>query len=201
MPALNLTAANGKARLAAAKILITSLVCLILTIGFFMVDLAFVYLFNGLSGFGFPIQSIPFYGSSGKALSLGSLLLRLLGLRVLGVMLLVSLVLLLYLCSRSAIATLTTSLAIAVIPPFVFGMNGLIFRLPLPMGYLIGNGFYRGSESLWLDDGKQVSLKYLFQEVPDTWFAALVLVGIVLIAAMLVACVLRFASGKSRGVT
>jgi hypothetical protein len=103
-----------------------------------------------------------------------------------------------YLCSCSAIAALTAGLAIAIIPPFVFGMDGFVFRLPLPTSFLIGNGFYRGSESLLVDNGIDTSMVYLFREVPDGWFIVLTLLAILCIALLLVLCVSRFLASPSR---
>ncbi|MDR2714054.1 MAG: hypothetical protein LBB42_00765 [Coriobacteriales bacterium] len=199
MSALNHTSANGTVKLAAVKIAIIGSLCLIVTIGLYAINLLSVCLLNGLDGFSYPIQSIPFYSSSSKAISLGQLLANLLGLRLLGVVFLMTLILLLYLCVRSSAVTLTAGLVVTIVPMFIFGMNGLIFRIPLPVGYLIGTGFYRGNDSFLLDDGNVERLHYLFREVPDIWFVALVATAALFTIIMLFVCVIHY--GRTRGIS
>ncbi|MCL1880333.1 MAG: hypothetical protein FWF71_06975 [Actinomycetia bacterium] len=196
MAALNLTATKGRMRLAALKLGITGLVCLLLVGGCLLIDVVQAARAGSLFGFGFPIQSIPFFALSTASISLGSLLFQMFWLRLLGACLLSALVLLVYLCSRSTIAALCSGLAYALVPLFVCGSSGALFWLPLPAAYLVGSGFYRGTDGVLMDDGSTV---YVFQAVPGARSAALVPIGILLIVLMLAVCVWRFLAAQKRG--
>jgi hypothetical protein len=160
----------------------------LLVTAFYLAEIGAEYLVNGLGGFDAPIQSVPVFGDADRSMRLHTLLIGIWGLRLLGILLLAACVFFISVRGKSMMLTLIAGLSIAVIPVFICGSSGLLYRLPVPAGFVIGTGFFRGTEVFQADSG--TSILYQFREVPDSYFVALV-AGVILMTVVLLALTAR----------
>ena len=182
MSILNLTSAGGRMKLCGIKMLIGCLSSVLLVTVFYLAEIGAEYLVNGLGGFDAPMQSVPVFGNASRSLTLLSLLAGILGLRLLGILLLVVCVFFASVRGKSMMIALISGLSIAVIPVFACGSSGLLYRLPVPAGFVIGTGFFKGTEVLQASGGNDLLAQ--FREVTGVYFILLVAAVILMTGAL-----------------
>lgn len=129
----------------------------------------------GLPNAEFPLQSLPDFSTCTKALTLGQATFCLIVSKVFGSILFAAVILFNSVCLKSTLLTAFISLSVGIIPFFALREN-LFYRLPLPVSFMLGTGFFQGSEIVQNELGQDV---YIFKEL------SLSTVGIVFLLAFL----------------
>lgn len=144
MDALLLTAAGGRRAMREKPALVFVVVtggCL----GYFALRLGFYGFKYGLPRGDFPLQSLPYYGTAEKSLSLWGAFGLLCALQWFGCLFFSALALAAAALTKKYAPAAFLSLA-AVLLPYLGLRETLYYRLPLPLPYLLGVRFLKGSE-------------------------------------------------------
>ena len=191
MDALLLTSREGR-KSALYKLLILIGAVLFLSFGISLMEYGFYRFRYGLPDGDYPIQSIRYFADSSKDISLlqGYVsigLLRMFG----GVFLALLLMFLSVLTKRYAVTLLTG--AVSVIVPYVGLSKTSIYRLPLPLPFLLGTDFFAGN--IVLRDALKGDEKRVFAEVDTVTLLALLSVSM-LLCTLAAAWILRCNSNR-----
>jgi hypothetical protein len=143
---LIITSKNGKGIISAYKIIAASIITILVTLSFSLIEYICCYLRYGLPSGSFPLESIMFFGTSKHHISLLQTYLYICLIKVIGFLVFTYFVLFISIILRGTILTLLTSLSLVLVPYFIYLNNSVIYRLPLPLGFMIGNGYFRGSD-------------------------------------------------------
>lgn len=176
MDTLILTAREGR-KSALYKLFIMIVVVLFLSLGISFIEYGFYRFKYGLPDGDYPIQSIRYFAGSSKSMSLleGYIsigLLRMFG----GVFLTILLMFLSVLAKKYAITLLTG--AVSVVIPYIGLSKSSIYRLPLPLPFLLGTDFFSGN--IVLRDALTGDKKIIFAEVDMVTLLTLLFVSILL---------------------
>lgn len=144
MDALMFTSRQGRESMR-AKVFLSLAVSLLMGLGSSLVELAFYSVKYGLPDGSFPLQSVEYFGVSTAALSLWQTWLAGTGMQMLGCLLLVLEILFFASLVKKVALTVLAVIASAVLP--YLGLNsGALLLLPLPVSFLMGADFWRGSQ-------------------------------------------------------
>lgn len=88
-------------------------------------------------------------------------------------------------CTKKTVLTLFLSTITILVPYFGLTARWIQYLLPLPLGFMIGNGFFRGDEMI--DSTDRMDSKIIFRSIPDWEFTTItvVLITITLILILL----------------
>ena len=176
MDNLILTAREGR-KSALYKLLITTTVVLFLSLCISFIEYGFYKFKYGLPDGDYPIQSIRYFADSSKGMSLleGYVsigLLRMFG----GVFLTIFLLFISVLAKRYALTLLTG--AVSVMIPYIGLAKTSIYRLPLPLPFLLGTDFFAGD--IVMSDALTGDEKIIFAEVDMVTLLTLLFVSVLL---------------------
>ena len=176
MDTLILTSREGR-KSSLYKLLIMIVVVLFLSLSISLIEYGFYRFKYGLPDGDYPIQSIRYFADSSKSISLleGYVyigLLQMFG----GVFLTILLMFISVLAKRYAITLLIG--AVSVIIPYIGLSKTCIYRLPLPLPFLLGTDFFAGN--IVLSDALMGDDKIIFAEVDTATLLTLLFVSILL---------------------
>ncbi|MDE5908139.1 MAG: DUF5050 domain-containing protein [Lachnospiraceae bacterium] len=176
MDTLILTSREGR-KSSLYKLLIMITVVLFLSLSISLIEYEFYRFKYGLPNGDYPIQSIRYFADSSKGISLleGYVyigLLRMFG----GVFLTILLMFLSVLAKKYAITLLTG--AVSVIIPYIGLSKTSVYRLPLPLPFLLGTDFFSGD--IVLSDALTGDDKIIFAEVNTVMLLTLLFVSVFL---------------------
>ena len=191
MDALLLTSREGR-KSALYKLLILIGAVLFLSLGISLMEYGFYRFKYGLPDGDYPIQSIRYFADSSKDMSLleGYVsigLLRMFG----GVFLTILLMFISVLAKKYAVTLLTG--AVSVIIPYIGLSKTSIYRLPLPLPFLLGTDFFAGD--IVMSDAMTGDEKMIFAEVGTVTLLTLLFVS-VLLCTLAVVWILRRNSNR-----
>ena len=191
MDALILTSKEGR-KSSLHKLFIMIAGVLLLCVSISLMEYGFYSIKYGLPNGDYPIQSLSYFAGSSKSMTLfeGYVwigLLRCFG----GVFLAILLMFISVLAKKYAITLLTG--AVSVIIPYIGLSKTSIYRLPLPLPFLLGTDFFIGN--IVSSDALTGDEKTVFTEV-DTIMLLTLLVVSLLLCALAVAWILRCNSNK-----
>ena len=191
MDTLILTAREGR-KSALYKLLIMIAVVLFLSLSISLIEYGFYRFKYGLPDGDYPIQSIRYFADSSKSMSLleGYVsigLLRIFG----GVFLTIFLMFISVLAKKYAVTLLTG--AVSVIIPYIGLSKTSIYRLPLPLPFLLGTDFFAGN--IVMSDALTGDEKIIFAEVGTVTLLTLLFVS-VLLCTLSVVWILRRNSNR-----
>lgn len=178
MRSLLISTKRGDKPLIHAKIFSIFMAVILLSALSSALEYAFFQVKFGLPHSNFPLQSLPYFQNSSLNLSLGQTFLAISAYRVYGLLLLTGLTMFISVLSQNMIAALTTGLMSVIIPYALPVSSSVKYLLPSPLGFILGQGFFRGTE---IDDLSQTQ-QVLFQEISSgtqlwlilAWFLALI---------------------------
>lgn len=147
MVSLILTSKKGRVITPACKIIAASIITIILTISFSIIEYAYYKIKYGLPSGNFPLQSIVFFKTSTYDLSLMQTYLYISLIKMIGFLLFTHLIIFISVITKKTVLTLFTALSVIFIPYFVYFNDSVKYKLPIPLGFMIGNGYFRGTES------------------------------------------------------
>ena len=137
---------KGNTHLISAKymsIFATVMICSLISS---VVEYAFFSLKFGLPHGAFPLQSLRYFQDSAFHLTLGQMYLNLSAYRMLGLLLLAVITMLISVWAQKTIVALSASL-MAVALPYALPVNAsLKYLLPSPLGLILAQGFFRGTQ-------------------------------------------------------
>lgn len=170
------------------KILLTMGISVVVGLGSSLVELIFYSVKYGLPDGSFPLQSVEYFGSSTTCLSLWQTWFAGMWLRLAGCVLLVVGILFFASLVRKVALTVLAVFALAVLP--YMGLPGtMLVRLPLPVSFLMGADFWKGSQYQTDEvSGKDV---LIYREVTGKEMAVLMMMAAVILAFFVAVVVLR----------
>lgn len=187
MDVLMMTSRQGREN-RRGKIVLSLGVSLAMGFGGSVMELLFYFLKYGLPDGSFPLQSIEYFGSSTARLSLWQVWLAGTGMRLVGCVLLVIGILFFASLMKKVALTVLAVIALAVLPYLGLNSNTLI-RLPLPVSFLMGADFWRGSQYQTDEvSGKDV---LVYGEVTGREMMVLLMLAVIFLAFFVVVVVLR----------
>jgi len=170
------------------KILLSLGVSLVMGFGSSIIELLF-YLFKyGLPDSSFPLQSIEYFGNSTTRLSLWQAWLAGTGMRMVGCVLLAVSILFFASLMKKVALTVLALIASAVLPYLGLDSSTLI-RLPLPVSYLMGADFWRGSQ--YQTDEVTGKDMLVYGEVTGREMMVLLIMTVVILIIFFVVVVIR----------
>ncbi len=186
MDALLRTTPRGRAS-ARSKGLIVVGAAVALCAALSLIQLAFFAAKYGLPHGDYPLQSVSLFGTSTKGLSLAGAFVAAAALRCFGAAMLVSVLLFVSVLARKHALTALVGAAATLIP--LVGLPAqFVFRLPLPLPFLLATGFLEGSRFIQGDGGESVAV---FTEVPPWEFALVAGLSVAITAFALIRAVRR----------
>ena len=187
MDVLMLTSRQGRES-RRAKVLLSLAVSLLMGLGSSLMELAFYSVKYGLPDGSFPLQSVEYFGNSTAAFSFWQTWLAGTGMKILGCLLLVMEILFFSSLVKKVALTVLAVIASAVLP--YLGLNSsALLRLPLPVSFLMGVDFWKGSQ-YQADEvsGKDV---LVYREVTGREMIILLAVAMAILVIFAVAVALR----------
>ncbi len=156
-------------------IVVGSVVVLCATLS--IIQLAFFSAKYGLPHGDYPLQSVSQFGTSTKSLSLAEAFVEAASLRCFGAAMLASLLLFVSVLVKKHALTALIGAAITLIP--LMGMpEQFVFRLPLPLAFLLATGFLEGSRFAQDDGGQSIAV---FVEVSSWEFAVVAGISVAIV--------------------
>lgn len=154
------------------KILVVSLTAMAISIFNSITSYLFYHIKYGLPHGSYPIQSLDFFSTSEKSLTLAEAFLFVSALRVLGCLLFGICIQLLASVLKKYIVTAFSGLVLIIVPYGAGQMNSIMYHLPGPLGLMLATGYLRGT----VYDRKDSS-QITFQGVENIEFAILLVIS------------------------
>lgn len=176
MDTLILTVKKGTRVQAITKIslvLATIVVICLLTAG---IRYGFYHFKYGLDYGSYPLQSLSYFGTSTKPMTLYGTFLWMTACKLFGHLTFAMLIMFAAVCIKKYALTLFFSTAVVLLPYFGFSLASSKYYLPGPLGFMISTGFFRGNEYQYNIYTEQKDI--VFQEVSNPawiWFFAITL--------------------------
>ena len=142
MDALILTSKEGR-KSSLHKLLIVISVVLLMCVSISLIEYGFYSLKYGLPNGNYPIQSLSYFAGSNKSITLFEGYVYIGLLRLFGSVFLAILLMFISVLAKKYAVTLLAG-AVSVIIPYVGLSKTIIYRLPLPLPFLLGTDFFAG---------------------------------------------------------
>lgn len=189
MDILTATMKKGGTYLSRHKIIISGLITLFLCVSSIAVEILFCSIRYGLPHGAFPLQSLPLFGTSTKAVSLLQVLLLTIGLKTLGYFCLAVMVLFGTAFFRKYAVTLLVCSALTFLP--IFGFSSAVrYMLPGPVALITASGFLIGDQTSVSSVTDEMVTT--FQEIPGWVLGFVVASTMILCFALLMAIQKKF---------
>lgn len=175
MDKLLLSSSKGKYQACIIKLMIGCSLAILICVFFSLIEYICINKMVGLHNGKFPLQSLEFFASSNKDISLNNALIIVLLSRILGAVLFSVSIALIAILSRKSIITLFLSSVIGFLP-FLFSQGkSLMYYLPFPSGLLSGVGYLWGTSYLTtMNEYGGVEKLIQFQEIDKGVFPFLI---------------------------
>lgn len=183
MNVLTLTTRKGAKRLTFAKLLLAAAVVTLLCFLNSALEYGFYGLRYGLLHGDYPLQSLPYFAESAKALTLLEAFLWTAASRWLGSLLFAAMILFLSVMTQKYALSLVLSTALLLLPYYAVPGETVRYFLPGPLAFLLGTGFLRGTETV--TDPLTQQEVVLFHEITGSMISLLIGSALLLLAVML----------------
>lgn len=174
MNSLHLTLRNGTRVHAVFKMLLVFLTVIVISVLSAMLQYGFFGVKYGLENGNYPLQSISYFGTSSKTLSLFSTFLLMTGIKIFGNLIFAMLIMFFSVWTKKYALTLFSSTVFILLPYYMFTLESSKYYLPGPLGFMISTGFFRGNEYERNPITDQMDL--IFREVPMATFLFLLVI-------------------------
>ncbi|MEG0751070.1 MAG: DUF5050 domain-containing protein [Oscillospiraceae bacterium] len=152
MDKILLTSQNGRGKIAVTKIFASCIIVAILATLFCVVEYSHFNFEYGLPHGDFPLQSLEYFKTSLSECSLLETFLTISALKIFGSVMLALIIMCISTLFKKIIITLFSSCAIVFLP-YILPINAWVkYLIPSPVGFLIGQGFFRGDEVKLIED-------------------------------------------------
>jgi hypothetical protein len=180
---------RGGAYQAVCKIILAAVTVSALCVLSFGLHYAFFSIKYGLPGANYPLQSLSYFASSTKYISLAEAFVLTSALKIVGYLSFAVMVLAVSKLTQKYAVTVFSCSALILLPYFGFSMPSAKYFLPLPLGFMVANGFLRGSETeknVFTDE-----IVTIFNEAPTVVLIFLIALILVISAALITLVVSR----------
>lgn len=191
MDTLILTSKEGRKN-SLHKLLIIIAGVLLMCASISLIEYGFYSLKYGLPNGNYPIQSLSYFAASSKSITLLSGYVYITLLRLFGGMFLANFLMFISVLTKKYAVTLLTG-AVSVLVPYIGMSKTSVYRLPLPLPFLLGTDFFAGD--IVSNDTLTGDEKIVFAEI-DTHTMLILLSVSVLLCILAVAWILRCNSNK-----
>ncbi len=147
MDSLHLTVRKGTRVHAASKIVLVLMTVIVLCFMSSLLRYGFFQLKYGLEDGNYPLQSLAYFGSSTKNITLLTTFISLTVIKTMGNISFAILIMLFSVWSKRYAMTLFFSTAVILLPYYGSGVGATKYLFPGPLGFMISTGFFKGSES------------------------------------------------------
>lgn len=189
---LVLTAKRGSHNLGIEKSMAAFLLAGLLSLAFTFGHLIFCGVKYGLPDAGYPLQSLEYYANCPYSISLGQAFAFLSILRLFGALYFAAMVCLAAAFTRRYAVSCLLIVSIVGLP-YVSLSESLQYRIPIPLGFLMGTGFLRGNDTV--SDAATGEETVIFSQVSLPVFMTLCFVGIVI---MILCCLCVRYKGRNK---
>lgn len=145
MMSLILTSKHGKRIVPIHKIIVATFISIIITSIFLMMDYLYFKFKYSLPYGNFPLKSLVYFKTSYYDISLIQAFKYISLIKVTGYLVFTYLIMFTAIVIRKTVLTLFTSLSFIVIPYIIYLNDSIKYKLPLPLGFMIGSGYFRGT--------------------------------------------------------
>lgn len=146
MDSLHLTVKKGTRVHAVSKVVLVLIAVIVLCVLTSLLRYGFFQLKYGLDHGNYPLQSLSYFGTSTKNITLFSTFIWLSALKIFGNLSFAMLIMLVSVWTKKYALTLFSSTALILLPYYGLSMESSKYVLPGPLGFMISTGFFRGSE-------------------------------------------------------
>lgn len=168
MDIILLSSKKGRVTLVLKKILLAFVMVTLLSLLFSLIEYIYFYFQYGLSDGYYPIQSLEYFHSSLKNVSLFEAFIRVSIYKIFGCLCFSVLIMFVSVYTKKTILTLFISTAAILLPYFGLTSRWIQYLLLLPLGFMLGNGFFRGDEMT--DNAYAIEPKVVFRAATDSEF-------------------------------
>jgi hypothetical protein len=149
----------------------------------------------GLSDGHYPIQSLEYFYSSLQNVSLFEAFIRVSVYKLFGYLCFSVLIMFVSVCTKKTVLTLFISTASILLPYFGLTARWIQYLLPLPLGFMLGSGFFRGDEIA--DSTDAIEPKAVFRAIADTQFTIIVVLLILIALTMILLMTKKYINFQS----
>lgn len=188
-----ITTQKGNTRLISAKLLSIFATVVLCSLIASLIEYVFFSLKFGLPHGDFPLQSLRYFQNSTFHMTLAQTFLAIAAYRMFGLLLLAVITMLISVWVQKTIVALSTSL-MAVALPYALPVNASVkYLLPSPLGYILAQGFFRGTQ---MGENYQAN-EVLFNAISPGFQTWLVAGWLALAGGMLLVIARKFLSARS----
>ncbi len=142
---LIITSKKGKILVPVSKLIAAGVITVFAALSFLILEYLFFKIKYGLPFGSYPIQSIPFFKTSQYDLSLEKAYLLICVIKITGFLVFTCAISFVSVALKKTVISLFLCISSVLIPYFIFFNDSAKYELPLPLGFMIGNGYLRGT--------------------------------------------------------
>ena len=195
MDIILLSSKKGRVTLVLKKILLAFGMVTLLSLLFSLIEYTYFHFQYGLSDGHYPIQSLEYFHSSLKNMSLFEAFIRSSVYKLFGYLCFSVLIMFVSVCTKKTILTLFISTVVILLPYFGLTARWIQYLLPLPLGFMLGSGFFRGDEIAGSADA--IEPKVVFRAITDTEFTIIAVLLILIALTMILLMTKKFINFQS----
>lgn len=147
MDSLHLTVRKGTRVHAVSKVVLVFMTVIVLCFLTALLKYGFFQIKYGLEDGDYPLQSLSYFGTSTKSMTLFSTFIWLSAIKTFGNVSFAMLIMLFSVWIKKYALTLFSSTTVILLPYFGLSMESAKYFLPGPLAFMVSTGFFRGSES------------------------------------------------------
>lgn len=153
------TSYMGRKKLFISRLLLSFVISAVIVTLFSLIEIGYIQIRFGIGDLAAPVQSVSCLADSNFSGNLLEALSGVIFFRLTGVLILVVIVhMITYLTKRNLVSILL-SLSIIYVPYLLQTMESSIYHLPMPIGMLVGKGYFYGTKSEKNDEIAKVSFQ------------------------------------------
>jgi hypothetical protein len=184
MSALLATVRKGGAHQAVCKIFLAFATVVALCAVSFGMQLVFFGIKYGLTCGGYPLQSLSYFASSSKSVSLAGAAVAVFALKTFGCLCFAAIILFVSKLAKRYAITVFSCASLILLPYFGLGSESAKYFMPFPLGFMTAVGFLRGNETK--SDAFTDEIVTIFKEVPSETLLGLTAVTLLFCAVFTV---------------
>lgn len=140
-----LSCKKGEKSLAFSKIIVIIVISAALSAAFSIMEFLFINFKLGLQNGDFPIQSLEFYSTAIHNISLIKSFILMSVIKVAGYCFFSLLISFFSVVTKKTLVSLFAGGTIILIPYFLAPLGELRYKIPIPLGFMLSNGYFRGN--------------------------------------------------------
>lgn len=197
MDSLILTAPKGARHHAVCKVCLVLITVAALSLLSAGLRFGFYQLKYGLENGRYPLQSLTYFGTSAKPMTLFETFLGVTAGKLFGSLCFAILIMFVSVCMKKYAFTLFSCTALILLPYFGLRLESSKYVLPGPLGFMVSTGFFRGNE--YKRNPFKDQMDVVFREVSNTAWVLVFAATLGLSIGMFAAILIRQTNGWSAG--